>query len=54
MKHDYQCNSAMGLTKKLQALRGKENAPKNPRECGQIIIDHLPGNPWLFVCKRRI
>ena len=43
MKHDYQCNAAMGLTKKLQAAMGKENAPKNPRECGQRIIDHFPG-----------
>ena len=43
MKHDYQCNAAMSLTKKLQSLHGKENAPKNPRECGQLIIDHLPG-----------
>lgn len=43
MKHDYQCNAAMGLTKKLQAQLGKEKAPKNPRECGQMIMDHIPG-----------
>lgn len=43
MKHDYQCNAAMSLNKKLQALLGKEKAPKNPRECGQIIINHMPG-----------
>ena len=43
MKHAYQCNAAMGLTKKLQAALGKENAPKNPRECAQRIVDHMPG-----------
>ena len=43
MKHDYQCNAAMSLNKKHQALLGKEKAPKNPRECGQIIINHMPG-----------
>ena len=43
MKHDYQCNAAMGLCKKLQAQLGKENAPKNPRECAQKIMDNMPG-----------
>ena len=47
MKHDYQCNAAMSLNKKLQAQLGKEKAPKNPRECGQIIIDHIPGIIYL-------
>ena len=43
MKHDYQCTAAMGLTTKLQTALGKENAPKNPRECAQRIVDHMPG-----------
>ena len=44
MKHDYQCNAAMGLCKKLQAKLGKDNAPKNPRECAQKIIDNMPSS----------
>ena len=44
MKHDYQCNAAMGLCKKLQAKLGKDNAPKNPRECAQKIIVNMPSS----------
>jgi arginyl-tRNA synthetase len=38
---DYQCNNAMGLFGKL---KGKEGAPKNPREVATAIVSGLPDN----------
>ncbi|WIA09204.1 hypothetical protein OEZ86_011787 [Tetradesmus obliquus] len=38
---DYQCNNAMGLFGKL---KGKEGAPKNPREVATAIVSSLPDN----------
>eukprot|EP01137_Pigoraptor_chileana_P031122 Opistho-2@18489 len=35
---DYQCNSAMPIAK---LMKGKPDAPANPREAAQRIIDHL-------------
>lgn len=38
---DYQCNNAMSLFGKL---KGKEGAPKNPRDCASTIVSSLPEN----------
>lgn len=38
---DYQCNNAMSLFGKL---KGKEGAPKNPREVATAIVSGLPQN----------
>jgi arginyl-tRNA synthetase len=38
---DYQCNNAMGLFGKL---KGKEGAPKNPRDVATAITAALPSN----------
>eukprot|EP00882_Tetradesmus_deserticola_P027202 GHRQ01030078.1.p1 GENE.GHRQ01030078.1~~GHRQ01030078.1.p1 ORF type:complete len:311 (+),score=115.92 GHRQ01030078.1:234-1166(+) len=38
---DYQCNNAMGL---FGRLKGKEGAPKNPREVATAIVSSLPDN----------
>ncbi len=42
MKHDYQCNAALSLLKTLKTELG-ENAPKNPREVAQSIVNAIPG-----------
>jgi arginyl-tRNA synthetase len=38
---DYQCNNAMGLFGKL---KGKEGAPKAPRDVANALISALPAN----------
>jgi len=38
---DYQCNNAMALFAKL---KGKEGAPKSPRDVAQAILAALPAN----------
>ena len=38
---DYQCNNAMSLFGKL---KGKEGAPKNPREVATAILNGVPEN----------
>ncbi|KAK8797026.1 hypothetical protein WA158_003020 [Blastocystis sp. Blastoise] len=41
MKHDYQCNAALSLLKTLKTEMGAE-APKNPREVAQSIMNSMP------------
>lgn len=36
---DYQCNNAMGV---FNRLKGKDGAPKNPRDAAARIVDALP------------
>lgn len=42
MPHDYQCNAAMGLQKRLKESMGPEGAPKNPREVAERIVASMP------------
>ena len=42
MPHDYQCNAAMGLQKRLKESMGPESAPKNPREVAERIVASMP------------
>ena len=41
---DYQCNNAMGV---FGRLKGKEGAPKAPRDVAAKIVAALPGSPLL-------
>lgn len=50
MPHDYQCNAAMGLQKRLKESMGPEGAPKNPREVAERIVASMPQNKMIAKC----
>ena len=47
MKHDYQCNAAMGLFKTLKAVGAQCNTRNGSRDVAERIVHNLPSLPSL-------